>query len=670
MSSRSEKMTFSKSVEKNERIQVPLKGKGKGASDPIKMSLISFLQFQSKWDDSPKEAQKKYTIADHISPQNDEMKKISNEANLVGLRNEFSYLCRNAGITNKKNLDELYSKFFAIDNGIDISILSKSIDDDDKSETESIASTQTSTSNEDADAILERQSILKATGKYKSPSSKAIEKDSDEEKELTPHDITRAAFVLMMLINRYFHFNKEDREKLSKEIIEKLNEFRQELKTMPSAFDFEHNLPKQVIIPKEFLDNLIDLDIVPIQVNFNVDKFVDYFNDHIEAISLIGLKVNPSGITGCAHPEKCSIVIQNNKVISMKTLNKYNVSFLFGCSSVSLSKFPKEIKFMPKEISAFIEKLPTIGAFYASIQNPSNIRPLTNWTNSEDGAYITADQIKPSTEYITEIITFASKIVEAIHNTAVNRHSRSEKHIVMIKDQKGREHKNIFKVLFVKYHAFLGHIFGQELSLIEQVANSLKDFRFLDLSIQIAMVAGLLMIGKNTKPLEYVSQGFNDYLDLIEFRKGESAEDKKERIGNVNCALYFVIKNLYEISMFGACKNTFTSYESKLYNAWFKNVFELFPKNCKDDSFDIDVIFEDKFDHKSHDGKHKGSKKAAATEEYPVMASSSSSSIPKEKPVEKKSAVVPKEKPVEKKSTAKGAWKTPIQINSKGESSI
>ena len=655
MSSRSEKMTFSKSAEKSERIQAPLKASLKAplkAKTAVKMSLISF---QSKWDDAPK-TEKKYTMADHISPENDEMKKISKEANLVGFRNDFSYSCRNAGITSKKNLDELSSKFF----GIDSSIQEGKSDEDDKSETESIASSHTSTSNEDADAILERQSILKATGKYKSPSSKAIEKDSeDEEKELTSHDITRAGFVLIMLINRYFHFNKEDGGKLSKEVVEKLREFRKELTTMPSAFDFEHNLPKQTIVPKEFLDNLIDLDIVPFEVNFTVDKFVEYFNDHIEAISTIGLKVNPSAITGCAHPEKCSIVIQNNKVISMKTLHKYNATFIFACSSLSLSKFPKEIKYMPREISAFLEKLPSIGAFYASIQNPSNIRPLTNWTNSEDGAYITAEQIKPSTEYITEIITFASKIVEAIHNTAVNRNSRSEKHIVMIKDHKGREHKNIFKVLFVKYHLFLGHIFGPELSLIEQVGNSLKDFRFMDLSIQIAMVAGLLMIGENTKPLEYASQGFNDYIDLIDFRKGESAEDKKDRISNVNCALYFVIKNLYEISMFGACKNTFTSYETKLYNAWFKNVFELFPKNCKEDSFDIDVIFEDKFDHKSHEGKHKGSKKAAAApEEYPVMAADA----PKDKVKEVK------EKP--KAATGKGAWKKPIQIVSNEESSI
>lgn len=667
MSSRSDKMTFSKSAEKSERIQAPLKGK-----TAVKMSLISFQStpslsaFKSKWadaPDAPKKSEKKYTMADHISPENDEMKKISKEANLVALRNEFSYLCRNAGITSKKNLDELSSKFFGISS--DISILSKS-DEDDKSETESIASSHTSTSNEDADAILERQSILKSTGKYKSPSSKAIEKDSDndEEKELTSHDITRAAFVLIMHINRYFHFNKEDREKLSKEVVEKLNVFRKELAAMPSAFDFEHNLPKQVIVPKEFLDNLIDLDIVPFEVNFTIDKFLEYFNDHIEAISTIGLKVNPSAITGCAHPEKCSIVIQNNKVISMKTLNKYNVSFIFACSSLSMSKFPKDIKYMPREISAYLEKLPTIGAFYASIQNPSNIRPLTNWTNSDDGAYITAEQIKPSTEYITEIITFASKIVEAIHNTAVNRHSRSEKHIVMIKDQKGREHKNIFKVLFVKYHAFLGHIFGPELSLIEQVGNSLKDFRFLDLSIQIAMVAGLLMIGENTKPLEYASQGFGDYIDLIDFRKGESIEDKKERIGNVNCALYFVIKNLYEISMFGSCKNTFTSYESKLYNAWFKNVFELFPKNCKEDSFDIDVIFEDKFDHKS---QHNGSKKAAAAPEaFPVM----SADTPKEN-VKSKSKEVKEVKEVKTKaSIGKGAWKKPIKLSSNEESSI
>jgi hypothetical protein len=93
-----------------------------------------------------------------------------------------------------------------------------------------------------------------------------------------------------------------------------------------------------------------------------------------------------------------------------------------------------------------LEKLPTIGAFYASIQNPSNIRPLTNWINSEDGSYITAEQIKPSSEYITEIITFASKIVEAIHNTAVNRNSRSEKHNILVD---GR--KTIFKVQFLKY---------------------------------------------------------------------------------------------------------------------------------------------------------------------------------------------------------------------------
>ena len=174
---------------------------------------------------------------------------------------------------------------------------------------------------------------------------------------------------------------------------------------------------------------------------------------------------------------------------------------------------------------------------------------------------------------------------------------------------------NIHTRQFLKYILFLGHIFGPEITLIEQVANSLKDFRFLDLSIQISLVAGLLMIGENTKPLQYASQGFTDYMDMINYRKGESPEDKKDRIGNVNSALYFVMKNLHEISLFGACKKTFTSYETKLYNAWFKNVFELFPKNCKDDSFDVEKIFEDKFEHKfedKHNKESKSPKKAAA----------------------------------------------------------
>jgi len=364
-------------------------------------------------------------------------------------------------------------------------------------------------------------------------------KSDEDKKEITPHDITRAGFVLIMLINRYFHFNQQAREKIPEEIIQKMREFRQELTKMPMAFDFEHNLPKHVSIPIEFFENLVDLDIIPFQVNFNIDTFIHYFNVHTDAIISVGLKVDQNGIIGCAHPEKCTIIVQNNKVISLTTLNKYNVSFIFACSSLSLTKFPKEIKYMPREISAYLEKLPTIGAFYASIQNPSNIRPLTNWTNSDDGAYITAEQIKPSSEYITEIITFASKIVEAIHNTAVNRNSRSEKHNILVD---GR--KTIFKVQFLKYILFLGHIFGPEISLIEQVASSLKDFRFLDLSIQISLVAGLLMIGENTKPLEYASQGFTDYMDMINYRKGESPEDKKDRIGNVNSALYFVIKNL------------------------------------------------------------------------------------------------------------------------------
>ena len=43
MSSRGEKMAFSKSSEKSERIQLPIKGTKKAASGaaPIKMSLIS-----------------------------------------------------------------------------------------------------------------------------------------------------------------------------------------------------------------------------------------------------------------------------------------------------------------------------------------------------------------------------------------------------------------------------------------------------------------------------------------------------------------------------------------------------------------------------------------------------------------------------------------------------
>ena len=431
-------------------------------------------------------------------------------------------------------------------------------------------------SSDDEEEVLHRMVAgKKGSG---SGSKSAPEKDVEatepelEPREVNQFDVTIAGMVIIKLFNNFL--NKDDNKtKLPEAGIERITAQTEALNGLPPYFSF----PDYAKVPAKFIENMTLLDVLPQFINFDFVQFDEIYFSHVRSLEYFDVHVNPDGIVGGVSPSECDIAINKNRVVSFdsKKKDRYKVGFLTAISDVSIGKFPKEIKFLPKSIGRFLKKLPTIGACFYAIQDSSNTKSLESWLSSGTGSKLAGDQINPSPEYLTGTLDLACQILDAIHSTSSNRNSHSQKNIHF-----ENKKKFVFPIIFSKFHNQLGHTFENDFGTIKDVAAGLKDFRYLSASIEIAMISSLLMIGTNTEQVEWIQQALGDYFKNIAYVPNETPEEKRTRIFDIaNPALHAMISYIKEISQFQVCKDLLTEDESRIIYSWLSSALDLFPRS-------------------------------------------------------------------------------------------
>lgn len=492
-----------------------------------------------------KRRQHNYTIASHIPDS--KMPKVKLMTKFV---RKFPELCREAGITNAHHIDELMFRFFNV-KSIVANIPPVVKEEDEEEETE--------------DSIMKRMANIDTLKTEK----KDVIVDDDK---LSPAIITTAGLIVIKMINYQMIHKNTIKDVSDEKISTAIQDFNTQMVNFPAYFDF----PSNAKIHPMFAKKMVNLDIIPQKIDINEETFMNYFNIHIEAISKFDVDINSTAISGCCDPRECSIALNQNKIIAFteKDASPYKVAFLSACSDVALGQFPKEVKYLPKFINNILKKLPTISSCFMAVQDVMNVKPLADWISTKDGDYLTGSNITPSSDYISYVLELSSRILEAVHTTAINRNSSSSDNYYM----NGKK-RTVFPVVFSKYHMTIGQVFSDDDRKFSDIVNGIKDIRYVNISMEMAMMATLVITGVATKPLEWIEESLSDYYKNINRIDGESQYEKKERITIANSALFEMIKYLDTILNFKASRNVLNDDEFNLINAWISNAMELFPKN-------------------------------------------------------------------------------------------
>ncbi len=469
--------------------------------------------------------------------------------------------CYNAGIKSNNVRQSLVGLFFG-DQYIKEEVAAASV-----------VKEESKSSDDEEEEFLQRMAAAQKKPEHeRSAGEEADANPVDEKREMTPYDVTTAGMVIIKMFNNFL--NKEDNlSKIPEEGVERVKAQTETLNRLPPYFSF----PSYAKIPASFIQNMTLLDVLPQFINLNFDDFDGIYFTHVRSLNYFDVHVNPDAIVGAVPPSECEIAMNKNRIVSFdaKKKDRYKVMFLTATSDVSIGKFPKEIKFLPKSIGRFLRKLPTFGQCFYSIQDSTNTKSLESWIATEQGRDLTGGQITPSPEYLASTLELACGILDAIHSTSTNRNSHSQNN-VHLENKK----KFIFPIIFSKFHNQLGHTFGSDFTTMKDVAAGLKDFRYLSASIEISMISSLLMIANNTEHIAWIQTGLGDYFRNIGFRQDESPESKRDRIFNIaNPALLSVITYLHEISQFRVCESILTQDETRMIQTWLSSAFDLFPRN-------------------------------------------------------------------------------------------
>jgi hypothetical protein len=124
----------------------------------------------------------------------------------------------------------------------------------------------------------------------------------------------------------------------------------------------------------------------------------------------------------------------------------------------------------------------------------------------------------------------------------------------------------------------IGQVFADDARKFADIVSGIKDIRYVNISMEMAMMATLVISGVATEPLAWVQDALSDYYKNINRVDGESPYEKKERITLANSALFEMIKYLDTILNFKATRNVLNADEFNLINSWICNAMELFPK--------------------------------------------------------------------------------------------
>ena len=492
-----------------------------------------------------KRRQHNYTIASHIPDS--KMPKVKLMTKFV---RKFPELCREAGITNAHHIDELMTRFFNV-KSIVAKIPSSVKEAEEDEETE--------------DSIMNRMVNIDKTTH--------TEKKTDVEDDLTisPAIITTAGLIVIKMINYQMIHKNTIKDVLDEKLVENIKSFNTAMINFPAYFEF----PANSKIHPMFEAKMLNLEVLPQKIDLTEESFANYFDFHIEAIAKFDVDINSLAIEGCCDPRECSIVLNQNKIIAFTETDAtpYKVAFLSACSDVALGQFPKEVKYLPKFINNILKKLPTISSCFMSVQDIMNVKPLADWISTKDGDYLTGSNVTPSSDYISYVLELSSRILEAVHTTAINRNSSSADNYYM----NGKK-RTVYPVVFSKYHMTIGQVFADDARKFADIVSGIKDIRYVNISMEMAMMATLVISGVATEPLAWVQDALSDYYKNINRVDGESPYEKKERITLANSALFEMIKYLDTILNFKATRNVLNADEFNLINAWICNAMELFPK--------------------------------------------------------------------------------------------
>lgn len=501
--------------------------------------------FANSANSNTKRRQYNYTIASHIPDS--KMPKVKLMTKFV---RKFPELCREAGITNAHHIDQLMTRFFNI-KSIVAKIPPPVKEDVEEEETE--------------DSIMDRMANIDKT-----PNT---EKKTDVEDDLTisPAIITTAGLIVIKMINYQMIHKNTIKDVLDEKLVENIKSFNTAMINFPAYFEF----PANAKIHPMFEAKMHNLDVLPQKINLTEESFANYFDLHIEAIAKFDVDINSLAIEGCCDPRECSIVLNQNKILAFTEKDEpfYKVAFLSACSDVALGQFPKEVKYLPKFINNILKKLPTISSCFMAVQDIMNVKPLAELISTKDGDYLTGGKITPSSDYISYVLELSSRILEAVHTTAINRNSSSPDNYYM----NGKK-RTVYPVVFSKYHMTIGHVFADDARKFSDIVSGIKDIRYVNISMEMAMMATLVIAGVATEPLGWVQDALSDYYKNINRVDGESQYEKKERITVANSALFEMIKYLDTILNFKASRNVLNNDEFNLINSWICNAMELFPK--------------------------------------------------------------------------------------------
>ena len=493
---------------------------------------------------------------------------------------KFYDLCYGAGIKSTYVRQDLVSIFFGkefVKNVIEIdSVTSRGASAAPAAAAAAASGGSTDNFSDDEEDCLKRMVSAKKGSGSKTPTEKDEIVEFDEvseieKREVNPYDLTTAGMILIKLFNNFL--NKDDNKtKLPEEGVERIITQTETLSKLPPYFSF----PDYAKVPEKFIENMTLLDVLPQFINLDFASFDEIYFTHVRSLEYFEVHVNPDGIIGGVAPSECEIALNKNRIVAFndKKKDQYKVAFLTATSDLSIGKFPKEIKFLPKSIGRFLKKLPTIGSCFYAIQDSSNTKALESWISSETGSKLTSGQITPSSEYLVDTLGLACQILDAIHSTSMNRNGHSQNNIHF-----ENKKKYVFPIIFAKFHNQLGHSFENDFGTIKDVAAGLKDFRYLSVSIEIAMISSLLMIAAKTKQVEWIQQCLVDYFTNITYVPNETPEEKRNRIFNIaNPALNAMISYIKEISQFPVCNELLTEDESRLIDSWLSSALDLFPR--------------------------------------------------------------------------------------------
>jgi hypothetical protein len=463
-----------------------------------------------------------------------------------------------AGITDQQSIDDLVTRFFGISQTVEtLPPLEEEDDDDDGwGNTKDVA---------DDSVFASQMAGVAAQKQPESASEPAIGSDL----------ITKAAMIIVCMVQRQL-FVKNEIDNVPPEYVEDLTKYYTDITNSVPCFKF----PANANIHPDFIKNMMSLDVLPQLINMKVDAFTKMFTIHVETVAYLdrNIKIKSDAIKG-ADPKSHQLVINQGRVISFseEDSKKYHIAFMSASSDVALGQFPKDIRFLPKFMHNLLKKLPTIGDCFLAVQDSQKTDSLVKWLETDIGDYLTGGQINPTSGYLGHVMLVTSSILEAVHNTAINRNSRSESHCIM-----SERRKAIFPVVFTKYHLTLGKIFNENADEFFSIARGIKDFRYINISIEMGMIASLIMIGNGTENLQNLENALTDYYKNISRRGDETVDEKKQRIYVANSALMNVVKFLYQILCFEACKKALTEDEYALLSDWLFNARELFPRNISD----------------------------------------------------------------------------------------